>query len=202
MRAGLTGWVDYDRSTLVSLPLDERIEWFNYRVRLVVINPLKKILETQILGSQDSSALLIAGVSLLSAIDATGMFITGIKDSAGKKVQNNVRFKRFIAEYMSDELRNGTMGPTPLPTVLWEHFRNGLTHGFAVRHGGFEGNPGQPYFDIKGSSTQPYLSVNPSRLYEDFVGGFGRYISDLRTVAHPRRVTFEGVFEAVFIRGE
>lgn len=47
---------------------------------------------------------------------------------------------------------------------LWEHFRNGLTHGFAVRHGGFEGNPGQPYFEIKGSSTQPYLSVNPARL--------------------------------------
>jgi hypothetical protein len=39
----LTGWVDYDRPQLPSLNAAERIDYFEKRVRLVVINPLERM---------------------------------------------------------------------------------------------------------------------------------------------------------------
>lgn len=201
MRTELTGWVDYDRKYFPAMSLDERIELFEYRVRLVVLNPLRKILATQILGDAKSSALLIAGVSLLSAIEATGKFITGVEDGAGKPIPNNKRFKQFVSDYMSADLNDGKMGGVAFPTILWEHFRNGLAHGFAVRHGGFEGNTGQAYFVIKRDGNYESLAVNPSLLFEDFESGFGKYLIDLQPPS-TKRAMFNEMFEAVFVRGE
>src|SRR5438045_3961324 len=100
MRTDLTGWVDYDRPHLPALSPDECIEWFDYRVRLVVINPLRLIVETQITADPQPSALLIFGVSLCCAIEAMGKFLVG-------KKSHDERFAAFIEDYMSPELRTG-----------------------------------------------------------------------------------------------
>ena len=44
---GYTGWIDLDRPRLGTARLSERIDWFEYRVNLVVIRPLSHILDTQ-----------------------------------------------------------------------------------------------------------------------------------------------------------
>jgi hypothetical protein len=80
MMASLRGWVDYDRPMLPALNPDQRIEYFEGRVRRVVINPLRRILKTEIIvAGEDSSAVLIIGVSLCCAVEATGKFLTGGK---------------------------------------------------------------------------------------------------------------------------
>jgi hypothetical protein len=195
---GYTGWIDLDRPRLTKATLSERVDWFEYRVNLVVIRPLAHILNTQITADPDSSALLIAGVSLCSAIEATGKFITGTQTSAGKPIPNNARFKRFVTEYMSSDLSRLRLGSRSYSTIIWEDFRNGLAHGFAVRGGGFNGGRGGSYFGVNLDGS---LNVNPAELFDDFVQGFQRYVSDIRA-GGPKVPMFRDMFEAVFIRGE
>jgi hypothetical protein len=143
---GFTGWIDEDRDRLRRKPLPVWIDWFEYRVHLVSINPLRHILDTQITADPDSSALLIAGVSLCSTIEATGKFIAGIEDAAGKTIGNGKRFEQFVTDYMSKELGARHIGKRSYSTIIWKDFRNGLAHGFAVCGGGFQWQPGQSVF--------------------------------------------------------
>jgi hypothetical protein len=195
---GYTGWIDLDRPRLRNAPLPERIDWFEYRVNLVVIQPLAHILDTQITADPDSSALLIAGVSLCSAIEATGKFITGTTTPKGKPILNNLRFERFVTDYMSPDLIHKSIGRRSYATIIWQDFRNGLAHGFAVCKGGFNGNRGEPYFGVNPDGS---LNVNPAVFFDDFVQGFGRYVADIRA-GSPKVSTFEDVFESVFILGQ
>lgn len=200
MDAGtLRGWIDYERPKLHLLTPPQRIDYFERRVRLVVINPLRRILKTEIIvNGEDSSALLIFGVSICCAIEAAGKFLTG------GHPKNAERFERFLKKYMSREFRLGSVGGLSYGEALRTHFRNGLAHGFAVRHGGFEGNPGDAYFVVKEDGAGAILEVNPSSLFEDFVQGFERYLGDLRRARPGDELSaaFHGVFESVFIRGE
>jgi hypothetical protein len=195
---GLTGWIDEDRDRLRLEPLPVWIDWFEYRVHLVSINPLRHILDTQITADPDSSALLIAGVSLCSTIEATGKFITGVEDAAGRTIGNGMRFERFVTDYMSKELGARHIGKRSYSTIIWKDFRNGLAHGFAVCGGGFNGNRGNPYFGLDASGN---LTVNPAELFDDFVQGFKRYVADLRA-GDPKVVMFEKMFQHVFIDGK
>jgi hypothetical protein len=181
----LRGWIDYDRPFLPALTAAERIDYFEKRVRLVAINPLRRILKTEVIvAGEDSSALLIFGVSICCAIEATGKFLKG------ERAGNGVRFHAFLNRYMAPDYAAKTVA--------------GLTYGFAVRHGGFEGNPGQDYFSVRDIAGTPALEINPSRLFDDFVSGFENYLVDLRAAgsADPLFIQFDQVFTAVFIKGD
>jgi hypothetical protein len=147
---------------------------------------------------EDSSALLIFGLSVCCAIEATGKFLIGGKPA------NAVRFHAFVNRYMSPDYAAKTFAGMTYGQALWEHFRNGLAHGFAVCHGGFEGNPGQGYFDVRTIAGVQALEINPTTLFEDFADGFAKYLHDLRAASATDQmaVTFNEVFEQVFIRGD
>jgi hypothetical protein len=198
----LTGWVDYDRSYLAGLNPAERIDYFERRVRLVVINPLRRILATEILlpVSEHSSAVLIFGVALCCAIEATGKFLTGGK---GGRDKNWKRFNTFVHHYMSSEFQTKKIGSMTYAKALWVHFRNGLAHGFVVRHGGFEGAATEPYFLTRKIAGTDSLEVNPTRFLDDYMKGFERYLANLRAAVPTGRlfVDFNDVFEAVFVKG-
>lgn len=197
----LTGVLDYDRARLPLLDPGQRIDYFEKRVRLVAVNPLARILATEIL-VEGSSAILIFGVSLCCAIEATGKFLTGGRHKGSGA--NGRQFQEFLARYMTPEFQTGRLGNETYGTVLWKHFRNGLAHGFSVSHGGFEGNPEQPYFTVKDVVGTACLEINPSRLFADYAGGFERYLADLRGCPVGDRLfqDFDLVFELVFIRGK
>jgi hypothetical protein len=99
---------------------------------------------------------------------------------------------------MSKELSSRHVGKRSYSTIIWEDFRNGLAHGFAVYGGGFVGNRGNPYFGLDASGS---LTVNPAALFDDFAQGFERYIADLRA-GDPKVATFAKMFERVFIEGK
>src|SRR5262249_47591635 len=163
-------WLDYERTHLPALSPTERIDYFEKRVRLVAINPLRRILNTEIIvAGEDSSALLIFGLSVCCAIEAAGKFLIGGKPG------NAARFHAFVNRYMSRDYAGKTFGGMRYGEALWDHFRNGLAHGFAVCHGGFEGNPGQGYFVVRTIAGVQALEINPTSLYEDFAGGFEKY---------------------------
>lgn len=198
----LRGWLDYDRDRLPALSPGERIDYFEKRVRKVAVNPLRRILTTEIVvEGEDSSALLIFGVSVCCAIEATGKFLTGGLRGKGA---NEKRFHAFLDGYMSAEFHSKTVGGLTYGEALWRHFRNGLAHGFAVCHGGFEGTARQPYFDVRRISGYECLEVNPTLFFNDYAAGFERYLADLRGagVSDTLSVDFNSVFEKVFIRGE
>jgi len=194
----LRGWIDYDRRYLSPLLPTERLDYFEKRVRLVAINPLDRLLSNEIHVSPDSSALLLCGVSLCCVIEATGKFLMGGHGG------NPTRFEAFLKAYMSPDYQSKKLGTMTYGQVLWRHFRNGLTHGFAVCHGGFEGNRGESYFSVRDIAGHDSLMVNPYLLYDDYVNGFGKYLSDLRAASPASQLFlgFNAVFELVFIQGK
>lgn len=197
--AALSGFLDYDRDKLPALSPAERIDYFEKRVRLVVIAPLRRLLRTEIIvGDEASSAILIFGVSAFCAVEALGKFLTG---SAGN---NGDRFRAFLKAYMSSEYDEPFDGGLTIADVAWKYFRNGIAHGFAVSHGGFEGEPAHPYFLKRAIAGQMALEINPSRLHADLEQAFVRYVADLRSAppGDPRLTAFHAVFETVFIKGE
>jgi hypothetical protein len=145
----------------------------------------------------DSSALLIFGVSLCCAIEAAGKFLTGGSGS------NQQRFIAFVDRYMAPDFQVVSIGGARNVEMVWKHFRNGLTHGFAVRHGGFEGHPTDPYFRVATVYGQQCLELNPTRFFDDFYAGFERYLADLRAAGpgDTLRLNFDSVFKDVFIHG-
>lgn len=189
----LTGWIDYDRPQLPQLNPLERVDYFEKRVRRSVVNPLRRILDTEIEPTPDSSALLIFGVSTCCAIEALGKFLNGGRGN------NSDRFYAFLHKYMNTDYQSQRLGTTPFGEILWKYFRNGLAHGFTICHGGFEGPEGTPYFTVKGSM----LMICPTELYRDFVRGFEQYLSDLRETkgSGPLFINFDTMFNDVFILG-
>jgi hypothetical protein len=194
----LKGWLDYDRPALSALTPEQRITYFEWRVRRVVINPLERILATEIQPVGESSALLIFGVSLCCAIEATGKFTTGA--AGGKREQ----FDAFVTKYMDKEFAAKRLGPWSFGHVLWRHFRNGLAHGFSVFHGGFEGVPGGDYFKVVPIAGVNSLEINPMSFFDDYAVGFEQYLADLRAAkaTDPMYRDFDKVFQQVFIEGK
>lgn len=201
--AELTGWIDYDRPHLAALTPDERVRYFEKRTRYVALNPLCRILATEVNPKneageaiQESSALLIFGVALCCSIESLGKFLSG---DIKRKVLNQDRFYRFLHKYMNPEYQTLKIGAETYGEILWKYFRNGLAHGFAVCHGGYEGGHGSPYFVVKGSS----LEINPTLLLDDLSQGFHKYLGDLRacSASDPLFMAFDAVFEDVFIKG-
>ncbi len=55
---------------------------------------------------------------------------------------DDLPLQAFLARYMHPDFQQKKLGADTYGDVLRKHFRNGLAHGFAVSHGGFEGAPG------------------------------------------------------------
>lgn len=196
----LTGWIDYDRPHLASLSASERIDYFEKRTRLVSLNPLNRLLLHEVHPKDasgndvpDSSALLILGVAACCSIESLGKFVNG--GTGG----NHDRFKAFLHAYMHNDYQAKSISADNYGQILWKSFRNGLAHGFAVCHGGYEGNAGDPYFTIKAGA----LEINPTLLLDDLQTGFNNYLSALRAVptTDTKYVNFDHVFCDVFING-
>jgi hypothetical protein len=155
---------------------------------------LERILATEIEPTAESSALLIFGVSLCCAVEAAGRFLTG---------GDEFPLQAFLARYMHPDFQQKKLGADTYGDVRRKHFRNGLAHGVAVSHGGFEGAPGQDYFRVRTVAGIDTLEINPTSLFDDFAVGFESYAADLRKAApgDALLVAFDRVFTRVFIDG-
>ncbi len=195
-------WADEDRDRLRCCDHDQKINWFKERVQMVLIRPLEHIVTSDImLGRPNSSALLIVGVAICCAIEAMGRFILNGRPDR----ENKDCFKAFAHKYMSPDLELKRIGRrrTSYSTLLWRDFRNGIAHGFTVKHGGFFGSKVGPYFNVDRVDGRDVLKVNPYRFYADFRQGFDKYLRALRNAGtnDPLRVNFLHTFDEIFIEG-
>jgi hypothetical protein len=192
----LKGWVDYDRPFLSQLTYKQKIIWLRRRLNLTLIKPLKYVYRGVSRSSQQS-ALLILATTICCAIEAMGKFYTGGKGN------NHSRFNEFLKEFMHSDFLSHNIQGMKYGDILWYYFRNGLAHGFAICHGGFEYQAS--YFSVKTNGPKQTLSIDPKIFLDDFLSGVKKYIGALQKASPTKdkiAQDFEKVFKNVFIDGK
>lgn len=160
-----TLWRDYDQGKLRSLSYLGKTQWFEERLRFVLVRPLRKLLVSETRRRRRSkqwSQIIIFGNALFSGIEALGSFYRGGR-------ANQSTFAAFITAYMPKRYRKHTKN-------LRENFRNGLAHELAVKQGGFAFSRGGAFL----RDREGRLGVDPARLLVDFEEALARYVAELR----------------------
>jgi len=180
---------DYDqlRDRKLSRLSDEgKVEWFRLRMDYVFLTPLTSLyngrtpayraLNSMKQDDLPARSFVIATFSvLLNGIEALGSFMTATK---ARKRQNVFA---FMSTYMPqwDMAKKGDV-----KELLWEHFRNGIAHGFCIEHGGIDNEADQTrWIELPES-----LHIGPNVFFKDFSKGVKRFFRDLKTVRQSREV--------------
>ncbi len=195
----LKGWVDNERNILPHLSTKQKIQYFEKRLKRVLLLPLKDIYSDFKKEKKHSSTLLCLGTVICCAIEALGKFYTG-RTARGNAGRN---FKAFVKEYMNSKFRTEQFNGRLYCDLLWEDFRNGLAHGFAIKSGGFEHQ--DVYFKTKlFNCGREQLEIDPSLFYTDFHNGVKDYLIKLKLSKSTDIIlkNFLITFGHIFINGQ
>ena len=194
----LTGWVDYDRPLLIAQALtkSQEIMYFKKRIRMILLLPLNEMYISLMKNKKRSSTVVCFGTCICCSIEALGKFHTGKLDE-GNSGHN---FQQFVKDYM-DHNYSQILNGSPYVSILWKSFRNGLAHGFTIKHGGFEHH--QLYFQIKNIGGVNKLEIDPTKFYIDFKRGIDKFIYKLDKVPSTDQayINFHKAFVDIFIHG-
>jgi len=192
----ITGWIDYDRNDLVKLNKLQKIQYFyDKRVKMILLNPLKLMYKEIMKENKRCSPLLCFGNCICCSIEAFGKFYTG--RTQGQNSGKN--FRGFIKQYMDSSYFIQRYNSEKYVNILWEDFRNGIAHGFAIKRGGFQHNL-KSYFQI----INKQLEIEPTLFYHDFLRGVKKYIEDLESSQDTDKIyrNFNKTFTDIYIRGK
>jgi len=196
---------DYDElqgGKLSRLTDDGKIEWFRLRMNYVFLEPLSclyrgktpayRALNSMAQDDLPPRSFVIASFSvLLNGMEALGSFMTAEPDKDKRK-----NFFTFMATYMKQwnkDIRNTPYPTGDLKTILWEHFRNGITHGFCIEGGGIDNEADGPRWIVASN----YLHIGPNTFFQDFIAGVQSFLSDVRN-DQTRRSTFLRRFRQLY----
>jgi hypothetical protein len=194
----LSLYIDYDRARLKSLSESGKFEYFRRRFDFTVLEPLAILLDEVDRPSRprEANVLLLWGNSLLCAIEALGHFLTS------PLVANAQAFQTFVTAFMDPSWRDRPQTPPPgvdsYSRWLWHSFRNGLTHGAYIKHGGFEKLNGRLFVE----SPRAGLRVDPWALDIDFRSGFKKMLNTVSQTENYFHNTFVERFDYSYILGE
>ena len=163
---------------------------------MVLFSPLHELFKSMEKRKRNSSTVLCFGTCVCCAIEALGKFYTG-RLGRGNSWDN---FEKWIANYMSKDFSK-TFNGIQYKKLLWDDFRNGLAHGFAIKNGGYDFQTN--YFEVKPIGGVNQLEIDPKQFYEDFISGFNSYITDLEnaSIADSIYLKFDHAFRGIFILG-
>jgi hypothetical protein len=185
-----TLYFDYDQlrdSKLSRLTDPGRIEWFRCRMEFVFLEPLASLYAGKTpayraLNSMDQEDLparsfVIAAFSiLLNGIEALGSFITTRPED-----DKRANFFAFMTTYMkpwNKHIPNSPYAPLgDMKAILWEHFRNGIAHGFCIERGGIDNEADGPRWIVGPNS----LHIGPNTFFQDFRLGLDSFFADLNS---------------------
>ncbi|MFI4922594.1 MAG: hypothetical protein ACHP6J_02640 [Burkholderiales bacterium] len=192
----LKGWIDYERKYLPSLTVDQRIDYFEKRLKLVLLVPLEHMYR-DLMKDKRSSPLLCFSTCICCAIEALGKFLTGNTGRNGA----GTRFRKFVDEFMVPQFTTKAFNGKRYIDLLWDHFRNGLAHGFTIKQGGFEHYTS--YFQEKSIDGFKQLEIDPTHFFEDFKQAISQYIKRLRASlpTNTVRKNFNKAFMDLYING-
>ncbi len=194
----LSLYIDYDRPRLTELTDLGKFEYFRRRFEFTVLEPLAVLLDEhdRARHHRDASVLILWGNSLMCAMEALGHFL------APPLASNAQAFQMFVSAFMDHAWRerpqSPPMGVDSYARWLWHSFRNGLTHGAYIKHGGFEKLNGRLFIE----SPTAGLRVDPWALDVDFRGGFKKMLSTVCKSDNYFHNTFVERFEYTYIQGE
>jgi len=194
----LKGWIDYDRGRLPSLTDNQRIDYFEKRLNIVLLVPLEHMYRDLMKkGNRRSSPLLCFSTCICCAIEALGKFSTGKTGSNGA----GTRFQAFVEGYMDPTFSTKTLNGKPYVKLLWTDFRNGLAHGFTIKQGGFEHC--SSYFQEKPLDGFKKLEIDPTHFFEDFKKAISQYLKQLRAASPSDTLHkhFNKAFTDLYING-
>jgi len=190
-------FIDHDRPLLNCLNYKEKVLYFDRRVRKIFLNPLNILRSKYVFNKLEpkdrSSIAWIIIVSLIcSGIDSLGGFY------AGRDAKKDT-FLKFLYKYMNKDFKKRKYNKETYGMNLRENFRNNLTHGFCIRHGGVEEFNG--YFKI---SKKIGLQINSPKLLADFNKAFESYMRDLKNAKPTNKIAknFVKRFDSVWIHGK
>jgi hypothetical protein len=116
---------------------------------------------------------------------------------SGGKEGNYERFREFLRDFMDSRFFDCRLRDLAYADIVWKYFRNGLTHGFAICHGGFKHQ--NEYFTV----DKQTLVIDPRSFLDDFLDGTERYLDLLEGASPNDKIAqdFKQVFHDVFIIG-
>lgn len=122
-------------------------------------------------------SFVIAAFSiLLNGIEALGSFIT-----ARPEDDKRANFFAFMTAYMkpwNKHIPNSPYAPLgDMKAILWEHFRNGIAHGFCIERGGIDNEADGPRWIVGPNS----LHIGPNPFFQDFRLGLDSFFADLNS---------------------
>jgi hypothetical protein len=168
------------RDDLRALPMDDKLRYLEERARLVFLDALDEWLS--LLNSKCLSSFHELNMVTLvcCAIEGLGHYLTG-DDNAGDA------FRRFIGEFMP--------AFSPVQNELWNDFRNGLAHGFCIKHGGIEKNLCKPFM----SDGEKGIKLDFDIFVSDFKTAFDNFFKKLETEKEKFEENFTARFKEVLI---
>jgi len=182
-----TLFYDYDCYRDMILPKltdDGKIKWLELRMRMIFLRPLEVLFDRNSSAfhelespSQDGSprTITLMAVSLLmNGIEALGSFLTNLKSM---KKEN---FCAFMDQFMPDwtcQISSPQHGkqPVSLSKILWDDYRNGLAHSFAIGGAGVDAVQGKDKFKIDGNTLQ----IDIWKFFSDFKLAVDKMFSDV-----------------------
>jgi len=186
---------DFHRDHILDRLQDNRkIEWLEKRMHMIFLDPLKKIYDRgsvahNELHNQPSGApmtpMLMTLSLLMNGIEALGSFLVAPPRKDRKK--NYHRFDKFMTKYMPDWTILVTApnhGRRKLSDILWEKYRNGLAHSFAILNAGIADVPGS----AKTMIEDGILQVDGWKFFADLVLAVDQMFQDARNFPASKKI--------------
>ncbi len=139
-----TLFYDYDQienQKLTPLTRDQKAKWFERRLRMTHLQPLRRIwkepvvfdslLESKLDPAAECSFSVAAMGIMLNVVEALGSFRRPDLSGSDDDERNWRMFLDFLANHMGEWNVNVSYNVS-VPKVLWKSFRNGITHGLRI----------------------------------------------------------------------
>lgn len=175
-----------------------RIEWFERRMNVVFLEPLRRIFDQGSRAHKElcsnekeyepvRTVMIMAFSVLLNGVDSLGSFLLPLKvygiNAQGERVRRSPSHKeRFTAFVERMPKRWGKIGHE-----LWRDFRNGIAHQFVVENGGIEFKRGTDYW-YESCNSHNVLKVEPVTFFRDFESTAQGMFKDIRNDSTAQRL--------------
>jgi hypothetical protein len=173
-------YVASDIEELRSLNYEDRVNYLEARSELVFLESIDEIYR------QAKSEYLVKFhemniiTILCCGIEALGHYLTGKGKGSAEE-----SFKRFVEKFMPNW--------KPVLEELWDDFRNGLSHGSYIKHGGIEKGLGKPFESDAAKGIKLDFDIFVSDFKEAFANFFKRLGSDKKAFEKNFTKRFEEV---------
>ena len=188
-------FMDYDKypiNILAQLSDDGKIEWLERRMNMIFLDPMRKIYNRNSIAHKElhrqknrnpMNPMLMMFSLLLNGIEALGSFLTPYNGNC----KNARRFNTFMNTYMANWtqiIQVHNEGNRRISEFLWEKYRNGLAHSFAILNAGIDDVPGNELTMIQ----DDILQIDGWKFFNNLLTAINNMFRDIRNNANSKTI--------------